>query len=230
MQVEICTDSLAGCLAAQKHGASRVELCSALAVGGLTPSYGLLQQCCEQAQIEIHAMIRPRAGNFLYTAAEIAVMQLDIKAAKKAGATGVVFGVLTATNEVAEVNKTLFDLAVTLGLKVTFHRAFDLVVDYHQAIEKIATYGFHRLLTSGLQETALQGLDVICDLQQRYGAQLQIMAGSGVNAENATAFAAKGIQHIHCTAQKQGGETALAMGATMLVDENKIQKVVALFK
>ncbi len=230
MNFEICTDSVEGALAAKKYGAKRIELCSALSVGGLTPSFGLIQQCVETSNIEVHSMIRSKEGGFKYDAIDIELMKRDIFAANNAGSHGVVFGVLNATNEVSEFNKELLILSKSLGLEVTFHRAFDFVSDYKSAVEKLIKFGFDRLLTSGLQPKAIQGLDVIAKLQANYGDKIQIMAGSGINKKNALKIASSGINNMHFTARKKGNsDVQLSMGELMIVDEEKIQSIIRQF-
>lgn len=230
MNIEICTDSLEGAITAKKYGAKRIELCAALSVGGLTPSYGLIKQCVEKSTVEVHVMIRHKEGGFNYTLVDFEIMKLDIIAAKNAGAHGVVFGVLDGDNKVSDINKELVSLSKSLDLEVTFHRAFDFVEDYKPAMEKIISLAFDRLLTSGLQPTALQGVAVIAKLQADYGSQIQIMAGCGINPNNALEIASSGIDNIHFTARKSvSGSTKLSMGDVMVVDEEKIGGIVGLF-
>ena len=150
MNFEVCTDSLNGAIAAQKNGVKRIELCSGLSVGGLTPSFGLIQQCVEKSNIEVHVMIRHREGDFIYTNKEVELMKIDVELAKKAGAHGVVFGVLNEENEISELNLELVQLSKTLNLEVTFHRAFDFVEDAKKEIEKLIEMDFDSVLTSGL--------------------------------------------------------------------------------
>jgi len=230
MIFEVCTDSLDGALAAGKFGAKRIELCSALSVGGLTPNYGLIQTCVEKSSVEVHVIIRPREGDFIYNSQEIEIMKKDIEAAKKAGATGVVFGVLNEKNEISKANKELFDFSKSLVLEVTFHRAFDFVPDYHAAVQKIIEYGFNRLLTSGLEVTAIKGFSVIQELQATYGDKIQIMAGSGISAANVLKLAEAGIENIHFTARKSIPSTnSFSMGENIVVDEDKIRSIVHQF-
>ncbi len=231
MIFELCTDSLDGALAAEKFGAKRIELCSALSVGGLTPNYGLIQACVEKSSVEVHVIIRPREGDFAYSLQEIEIMKLDIKAAKKAGVVGVVFGILNEKNEISESNKELLNFSKDLELEVTFHRAFDFVSDYHKAIQKIIDFGFDRLLTSGLQATAMEGISVIKDLQVTYGERIQIMAGSGINSANALKFAEIGIENVHFTAKKSiASKNSFSMGEKFVVDEDKISAIVRQFE
>ncbi len=230
MNFELCTDSLNGALAADKFGFKRIELCSALSIGGLTPSVGLIEACVKQSSVEVHVMIRHKEGGFNYTSDDIAIMKADIKAAATAGAHGVVFGNLTDDNLIADANKELLLLAKSLDMQVTFHRAFDFVSDYKIAIKQLIEMDFDRLLTSGLQPKAEQGLEVIKDLQTNYGNKIEIMAGSGVNSSNAIKISNSGVSNLHFTAHKPQGDTlALSMGELMIVDEEKINSIINLF-
>lgn len=230
MIFEICTDSVEGAIAAEKYGAKRIELCSALSVGGLTPSFGLIHQCAKQSNVEVHSMIRHKEGGFNYNTNDIELMKLDIATAKKAGAYGVVFGILDDNNVVSDQNLDLVNFANSLGLETTFHRAFDFVIDYKSAIQKIISFGFDRLLTSGLQPTAIEGLDVIQELESNYGNKIQIMAGSGINKDNALTIASSGVNNMHFTAKKKvNTNVKLSMGAKMVVDEEKINEIISKF-
>jgi len=229
MNIEICTDSLEGVLAAEKYKASRVELCAGLSVGGLTPSVGLLEECRKNSKTEIHTIIRHREGDFIYDEKDIEIMKADIKVMEAAGAAGVVFGVLNVCGEISDHNGELQKYAKSLGLEVTFHRAFDFVIDYIPAIEKIIDFGFDRLLTSGLAPTALQGVDIIRDIQSGYGKQIQIMAGSGINGANVLEIAATGINNIHFSAGKSMFKSIHSMGERRVIDEEKIQDIIDRF-
>lgn len=230
MNFEICTDSLEGAIAAGKYGAKRIELCAALSVGGLTPNLGLIQQCVEKSDVEVHVMIRHKEGDFNYEAEDLELMKIDIEAARKVGAHGVVFGILNNNYEVSYLNKELIAYAKALNLEVTFHRAFDFVKDFHKAIEKIIEFGADRLLTSGLQPTAEAGLDVITELQKQYGDQIQIMAGSGVSARNAMRIAESGVNNLHFTARKSANKAVeLSMGERLVVDVEKMRTIISQF-
>jgi copper homeostasis protein len=230
MIFEVCTDSVEGAIAAEKYGAKRIELCAALSVGGLTPNYGLIEQCVKKSGVEVHVIIRHKEGAFNYNIQDVAVMNMDISAAKRAGAHGVVFGILTDTNEISDLNKELVLFSKSLDLEVTFHRAFDFVSDYHAAMKKIIGFGFDRLLTSGLQPSAIEGLAIIQELQNVYGNEIQIMAGSGINADNALNFANIGIQSLHFSARKSASkQSGFSMGEYLPVDEDKIKNIVHQF-
>lgn len=225
MNIEICTDSLEGVLAAEKYGARRVELCAGLSMGGLTPSVGLVEICCKNTKIEIHAIIRHREGDFIYNEKDIEIMKQDIKAMKMAGASGVVFGILDSCSEISDLNRELLLHSKSLGLEVTFHRAFDFVADYICSIEKIIDLGFDRLLTSGLESTAIQGVHIIKELQSNYGDKIQIMAGSGINPQNVLEISTTGIDNIHFSAGKPMFKSLHSMGEMRLVDEEKIKGI-----
>lgn len=230
MNFELCTDSLQGALVASNYNFKRIELCSALSTGGLTPGVGLIEQCVLQSSAEVHVMIRHKEGGFNYSNDDIAIMKADILAAGKAGAHGVVFGVLTNDLQISDSNRELLTMAKSLGMQVTFHRAFDFVRAYKSVIVQLINIGFDRLLTSGLQPKAEQGLDVISFLQANYGNEIEIMAGSGVSEANALKIAASGVSNLHFTARKSANkETKLSMGEVMVVDEEKIEGIIGQF-
>ncbi|GAB3501314.1 copper homeostasis protein CutC [Spirosoma knui] len=196
MTVEICAYSLASCLAAQQAGAHRIELCGGLAEGGTTPSAGLIQLVKQQVQIPVFVMIRPRGGDFLYTETELAVMEADIHLVKALGADGIVLGCLTPDGSIDEaITRRLIELANPLP--VTFHRAFDMAHNPTEALEAVIRTGAARILTSGQQSTAEAGLPLLRELVKQAGGRIEIMAGAGVNADNAQLFAQAGVDAIH---------------------------------
>jgi len=229
MKFELCTDTVEGAIIADQLGFESIELCAALSVGGLTPNFGLIKQCVDRSKVQVHVMIRHKEGGFQVTSDDLILMRLDIQAAKDAGAHGVVFGILDDRNEVAEANKDLVQLAKELGLKTTFHRAFDFVPDFRAAMKKVDAFGFDRLLTSGLQPKAEKGIALIAEIQQNYGHKIQIIAGSGINVGNALKFSGSGIQYLHFTARKPNSEVIpMGMGQHMITDIDKIQQIINL--
>src|SRR5215831_13150816 len=148
MRIEICVDSVAGASAAERGGADRVELCDNLLEGGTTPSAGCIKVVRQGLKIGLQVIIRPRGGDFLYTEHELAVMREDIRIAKDLGANGVVLGCLTS-NGAIDRDRTAELIALARPLNVTFHRAFDMCRDPHQALENLVTLGMDRVLTSG---------------------------------------------------------------------------------
>jgi copper homeostasis protein len=181
--VEICVDSLESATAAERGGAKRVELCSDLLEGGITPSAGLIATARKKVSIGLHVMIRPRGGDFYYSDDAFDVMRRDVLMAKQLGADGVVFGLLDLEANV-DVQRTrqLADLAKPL--KTTFHRAFDVSADLRQSLEDVVEAGADRILTSGGAETAVGGIAALYDLVKRAKDRVIIMACGGIDDQN----------------------------------------------
>ncbi|HEX7340837.1 MAG TPA: copper homeostasis protein CutC [Rhodanobacteraceae bacterium] len=199
--LEIAANSVASAQAAKAGGADRVELCTALEVGGLTPSHGLLLQTREQVGLPIHVLIRPRAGDFLYNDDEIATMLHDIRTCKALGCAGVVIGALTADGDVDHVRCRAL-IAAADGMDVTFHRAIDVARDPHAALEDIIALGCRRVLTSGAQPSALAGAHAIRTLIGQAAGRIEVMPGGGVAAANLAELAAStGARQFHASAK-----------------------------
>ncbi|WP_375448001.1 copper homeostasis protein CutC [uncultured Fibrella sp.] len=196
MLIEVCAYSVDDCLAAQRAGANRIELCSARAEGGLTPSIGLIQQAKAAITLPIFVMIRPRGGDFVYSTTELAVMEADIDAARRAGADGVVLGMLRPDGRV-DRDATRYLMQVASPLPVTFHRAFDLTADAHEALATLIGLGVQTVLTSGQQARAIDALPLLEALVKQAAGRITIMAGSGVNGQNATQLAQTGVSALH---------------------------------
>lgn len=195
--LEVCVDDLAGLEAAVEGGADRIELCSALALGGLTPSVGLME-VAGTFDIPSNAMIRPRAGDFIYSEEEIDVMLADIAAARNAGLAGVVLGASLPDGRLDRfVLETLVRAAT--GLDLTLHRAFDLVPNFAEAIEIAAKLGFSRILTSGGARTAIEGLSGVRQVIAMANGRISIMPGSGVSASCAAEFLALKVKEFHAS-------------------------------
>lgn len=196
-ELEICAYSLESCVAAREAGATRVELCAAMYDGGTTPSAATIQLAREETRgMQLYVMIRPRGGDFLYSGREFRQMQMDIEFAKNCGADGVVLGILDKDGGV-DVKRTAELVKLAGPLKVTFHRAFDMTRDYRQALEDVIEAGCFRILTSGLRNTALEGQNVLAELVVQAAGRIQLMAGSGVSAENARQLMETGIDALH---------------------------------
>ena len=181
--LEICLESIDRAVAAERGGAHRVELCSDLPSGGITPSAGLIEAARNHLRIPIHVLIRPRAGDFLYSGREFEVMERDIRMAKKMGVDGIVLGILDENSriDIARTGK-LVDLA--RPLPVTFHRAFDLCQDRDAGLEAVIQTGAARLLTSAGHARATDGIAAIAHLVRTAGDRLVVMPGGGVNVDN----------------------------------------------
>lgn len=204
MKLEICIDSFDGMIGAYFGGADRVEICSALTLDGLTPDPGLVDICCEYDNIEKFVMVRPRPGHFTYDDFEIGQMKATIIALKDKPIDGFVLGVLDSYGNLdIETMKELVYLA--FPKKVVLHRAFDYSNDGEEKIEDLIKMGVDRILTSGKKPKAVEGLDLIRDLQAKYGDKIEIMAGSGVNFENIKEIYEKThIENFHLSASYTG--------------------------
>ncbi|MEZ4870157.1 MAG: copper homeostasis protein CutC [Caldilineaceae bacterium] len=199
--VEICIDSVEGALAAQQGGAQRVELCDNLLEGGTTPSAGMIALTRQQITIDLNVMIRPRGGDFCYSDLEFAVMRHDIAQAKQLGANGVVIGLLNADGAI-DTQRTAELIALARPLSVTFHRAFDMTADPQQALSALIDLGVDRVLTSGLESSALEGMDLLAMLVRQAGARMIVMAGGGINERNVAKIVQQsGVREVHLAAR-----------------------------
>lgn len=202
--LEICVDSTAGLRAAVENGADRIELCAALSEGGLTPSKGMMETASKVAKT-VRAMIRPRTGNFTYDSFELDVMRRDIDQAAASALDGVVLGCSDDSGNLDEAALAgLVDHAHTSGLKVTLHRCFDLVPDPLYALSVAAALRIDTILTSGQQNTAMAGLDLIAQLVQvARNTNVQIMAGSGVTPSTVAPLIARtGVSYVHASCRR----------------------------
>jgi copper homeostasis protein len=195
--IEIATTDHESTKAAVAGGADRIELCTALSEGGLTPSMAMIQQCRKDFQIALFPIIRPRSGDFLYSAAEFSIIKQDALFCKQTGCDGIVIGFLNSDGTV-DKKRTAEIVEAVYPLEVTFHRAFDRCRDPFEALEAIIEAGCQRILTSGLQPTAIQGVNLIQQLVAKAQERIIIMPGSGVRAENVKELAEKtGATEFH---------------------------------
>jgi copper homeostasis protein len=227
MTIEVCVDSPDQAVAAKNYGARRVELCSALEIGGLTPSLGLVRKCSVLKGPKIHAMIRPRGGDFSYSKDELDVMKFDIESFANSGVSGVVFGILTNDSNLdIGNNHSLLQIAKSFQLEVTFHRAFDHLRNPLDSLEQIIEIGFDRILTSGQKPKAIDGINMIEKMVSHARGRIQIMAGSGINHKNAGKLQKTGIDALHFTARKLLNDpSGLGMGGNFVPDESKIRSI-----
>ena len=182
--VEVCANGVESCLAAQQGGADRVELCAGIPEGGTTPSYGEIKVARRVlTTTRLHVIIRPRGGDFLYSDLEVERMAADIAVCRDLGVDGVVFGCLKADGTI-DIEKNRYLMECSQGMSVTMHRAFDRAADPEQALEQIIALGFNRILTSGQQPKAIQGVDLLARLNRQAAGRIILMAGSGVTEQN----------------------------------------------
>jgi len=195
--IEVCVDSVASAIAAERGGAQRIELCGDLLEGGVTPSLGLLGVVRSKVSIPVYVIIRPRAGDFYYSDAEFQTMERDIENAKREGANGVVFGILQKEGTV-DIERTRELVELARPLSVTFHRAFDMSSDLFRALNDVCATGADRLLTSGGEQECLQGVKTVARLVRDASGRIIIMAGGRIGIGNApTIIELTGVTEIH---------------------------------
>jgi len=194
---ELCAETVEACVAAGEGGAHRIELCSGLSEGGLTPSHGLIRAAIQSSGLPVHVLIRPRGGDFFYSSAEVAVMREDILHSKQLGAAGVVLGMLRADGTVdIEGTRELVELAHPM--KATFHRAFDAAPSLPQALEDAIATGADRVLTSGGQRDVVAGAARLAELVAQAADRVAIAVGGGLRLQNAASLARlTGATHFH---------------------------------
>jgi copper homeostasis protein len=238
--LEVCTESVEGAIAAQQGGADRVELCANLMEGGTTPSAGSMQEARRSLDIALQVMIRPRGGDFCYSAIEFEIMKRDIETAKNAGADGVVLGILGEDGSIDEVRtRALTELARPMS--VTFHRAFDMSRDPFEAMETLIGQGIDRILTSGQEGSVLEGLDLIARLVRAAGDRIIIMPGGGITERNFNKIVLQsGARELHVAALENvegrmkyrnprcfmGGELRPPEFSTMVTDAGRVRAFV----
>lgn len=243
MKTELCAYSVDACRVAQRLGVNRVELCASPAEGGVTPSLATIERVAQIENLDLSVMIRPRGGDFLYSDDEFQTMLLDIDRARTAGATGVVFGILTADGRV-DVERTRMLVEAARGMETTFHRAVDMTEDYERAIEDVIAAGCTRILTSGGYDKAIDGIDNIRRAVELSRGKIEIMAGSGVVAANARALMDVGVDALHFSAKRvvaggmkyrnprisMGGSAAVDEYTLRVVDENEVNEILNLIR
>ncbi|WP_038587736.1 copper homeostasis protein CutC [Neorhizobium galegae] len=226
--LEVCVDSPEGLAAAIAGGADRIELCAALDVGGLTPPPGMIALAAK-APIPVYAIIRPRAGSFVYDADNEAAMMADIDAVRAAGLAGVVIG---ASRPDMTLDMALLKRLMThaQGLGVTLHRAFDLVPDPFEALEQAIALGAERVLTSGLKVSGPDGIEMLKVLVERAGDRVSIMPGGGINLSTVERVVREtGVHEVHSSCRRQVGskdERAIAFGFQAPVSHETSSEIV----
>lgn len=221
MVLEVCTSNYNSVLAAVKAGAQRLELCSELAVGGTTPSYGFIKQALKIATMPVNVLIRPRSGDFTYSDAEFEIMKNDIELCKDLGCSGIVSGILNQdlTIDVARTQKLI---KLSHPLSFTFHRAFDWTPDPYIALKTLMALNVDRILTSGQEPSAEKGIFVLNRLNKLSNGKVVILPGGGINAQNVSVFKENGFKEIHCSAVKadtSGPIGNVPMNSSLFLDE-----------
>jgi copper homeostasis protein len=203
MLTEICASNIQSALIAEQAGGQRIELCSGLDGGGVTPSYGLIRAACKQLSIPVNVLIRPREGNFVYDQDELDIMCDDIRFCKTAGANGVVIGALDANGNLA-LDQMRKMVEAANGMDVCCHRAFDYVKDPFEALEQLIALGVNRILSSGQASSAYEGREMLREIVQKAAGRISIMPGAGINATNIKEIAVvTQAQEFHFTGRKK---------------------------
>ena len=230
MIVEICANSFESALAAEKGGAHRIELCTQLAFGGLTPSHQLIKKVIAELNIPVHVLIRPRKGSFCYTEFELNKMISTINFCKNTGCQGVVSGVLTSGNRI-NISATKRLISAAKGMDFTFHRAFDCAENAIESLEQLIDLKIKRVLSSGQKQTAYEGLSLLNKMNILSNGKIEIMPGSGINTKNARCFKDQGFCSIHLSAtlqQKEKHPSFFEGGTESISDLKTIKKIIEL--
>ena len=227
--LEICCGSIDDAIEAEKGGADRVELCSALFLGGLTPSLGTIQEAKRRLKIPIMVMVRPRGGGFAYTEAEMASMERDTEAAVENGADGVVFGILQSEGKV-DIPRCRRIRQLIGERQAVFHRAFDVTPDPFEALEQLVDLGITRVLTSGQKDSVPEGVELITKLIERAHGRIEILPGGGIQAWNMKEMIERiGCGQVHLTAWRTISDTstqarpAFTFGGALYPSEDRYQ-------
>lgn len=200
---ELCAESAGAARIADACGADRVELCANLSVGGTTPPLAMIEDAVSSISIPVHVLIRPRAGDFVYTSEEFARMKEEIRAAKAAGAHGVVLGILLTDGRV-DVARSRVLVDASRPMRVTFHRAFDETPDPFQAMEAVVSTGADWLLTSGGERDVVEGAETLARLVRQARGRIRVMVGGGLRLENLVAVVrATGVEWVHGSLQRR---------------------------
>lgn len=227
VQVEVCAYSLISCLAADHAGANRVELCASAWEGGTTPSTGLVNQVLSKTNIEVHAMLRPRGGDFCYDSFEKDTMEAEAIALIESGVHGLVLGALLPNGEIDYA--FMERIRKVVGAKpLTFHRAIDVSKNPLEVLEALISLRFTRILTSGQKDKAIDGISNIAELVEASNSRIEVMAGSGVNSFNCLEFLKIGVHAVHLSARatKESAmeyrKSGISMGGDSSISEFEI--------
>ena len=224
MLIEVCANSLQSALNAEKAGAHRIELCSELAVGGITPSYGLLKAVREKIKIPVHVLIRPRSGDFTYSDADFAIMKTDIETCVALGFEGIVSGALKEDFSL-DISRSKALISASGNLTFTFHRAFDWIQNPLEALSILEDIGVDTVLTSGQRKSAEEGLSLLNELHQK-ASTITIMPGGGIRPENIHLFKKDRFRAAHLSGSRSEAtlqkKPQLSMNSPNLLQDDEI--------
>ena len=222
MLIEICANSYQSAINAEQAGANRIELCSELAIGGITPSYGLLKKVMRDLKIPVHVLIRPRSGDFTFSDAEFDIMKENISLCKDLGATGIVSGVLHKDNTI-NIERTKELIEHSKPMNFTFHRAFDWVLNPTLALKQLEKIGVERILTSGQEASAEKGIHILATWNT--STKITMMPGGGISSSNIKSFQENGFKEIHLSASSQTktiDQPKISMNSNKHFDETQV--------
>lgn len=236
IKLEVCIDNIESVLIANEVGVDRLELCGSLAVGGITPSAGLVKYAKKNTDISLHPMIRTRDGDFYFSNEEIKGMEYDVQLFSDMGVHGVVIGFLNRNFSIdLATTERFIKLAKQKQLCVTFHRAIDLAKNYRDSVKSLVDMGVDRILTSGQADKAVSGINKIAAINSEFGEKITIMAGSGVSADNVGKIIREtGVKDIHCSASgvvNKFSDVQLSLGSSasdlkyQVTDINKLKSI-----
>lgn len=224
MILEVCANSLESAINAEKAGATRIELCAELGVGGVTPSYGLIKAVLNAVNIPVHVLIRPRSGDFTYSDSEFEVMKQDIALCVQLGCAGIVTGVLLK-NFLLDEERTQILINEAKTLQFTFHRAFDWLKNPEEAFLTLQSMGVNYVLSSGQKASALLGIPLLSKLNKK-GSTCVIMPGGGLRVDNIINFKNEGFKALHMSGtifcKTLDGDVPLPMISNSFLVENQI--------
>ncbi len=221
MLLEICTSNYQSAINAEKAGAHRIELCSELCVGGITPSYGFIKQVLENINIPVFVLIRPRSGNFTYSDDEFEIMKKDIQMCKDLGCKGIVSGILNVDNSI-DIHLTQQLIKLANPLEFTFNRAFDWTPNPFEALEQLIALNVNRILSSGQESYAEKGIFVLQQLKKLAKGRIIILPAGGINSENILVFKGGGFEEVHCSAsiiKRENAVPKVPMNSSKFYDE-----------
>ena len=239
-KIEICVDTVESAILAQDAGADRIELCSSLLEGGITPGTGTISSARKNLTIALNVIIRPRGGDFLYNNIDYEIMKKDIDICGECGADGIVTGILKPDGDI-DIERTYELIEHARPMSVTFHRAFDMCNDPLKGLEDVIATGADRLLTSGQKNKAEDGMELLLQLSKLADGRIIIMPGSGINESNILSIARKtNAQEFHLTGRKtiysemifkmmnisMGGSPSLSEFSRKVVDHDMIKRII----
>jgi len=243
-ELEISCYTVESALIAEKCGADRIELCDNYSEGGTTPSYAAVRQAVNNLQIPVCVIIRPRGGDFLYSAMEYEIIREDVSVMKELNVNGIVFGFLKSNGSI-DIDRTIEIAELARPMEVTFHRAFDMSNDLLNGLEQLKETGVIRILTSGARNTALKGISLLAELVERADDKISIMPGSGVNEHNLQELISKtGAWEFHSSAKifkpslmkyfnkniSMGGKTSVDEFKTITVDGTRVREMAGIIR